>query len=162
MKSFRAETPDRSKRQASGQVTQDSIAVGFGSVVVQKQEARFREPGITVPHPRSYPPLMLDRGESRYAGHSMLGRNLSKAFRASKQGARLCPQSRAPSQGFGIGPANGLQPSDREAPCKSMTLLRSSGSPRPSPCILQIRPCGPSAPRPLLRSTVLATPGERS
>ena len=43
MKSFRAETPDRSKRQASGQVTQDSIAVGFGSVVVQ--QARGSVPG---------------------------------------------------------------------------------------------------------------------
>ena len=56
MKSFRAETLDQNKRQAPRQVTQDSIAVGFGSVVVQNHEARLREPGITVSHPRSYLP----------------------------------------------------------------------------------------------------------
>ena len=102
MKSFRAETPDRSKRQASGQVTQDSIAVGFGSVVVQKQEARFREPGITVPHPRSYPPLRLDRGESRYGGDSMLGRDLSKDFQSMQ--TRCASLSAVESAGLGSSP----------------------------------------------------------
>ena len=159
MKSFRAETPDRNKRQAPGQVTQDCRLWQRSGA-----ESRGSVPGtsITVPHPRSYPPPILDRGESRYGATQCWAGTYQKTFRASRHGARLCPQSRAPRQGFGIEPANGLQPSGCEAPCKSMTLLRSNGSPRPSPCILQIRPCGPSAPRPLLRSTVLATPGERS
>src|SRR5215469_17843271 len=79
MKSFRAETPDRSKRQAPGQVTQDCRLWQRS-----RAESRGSVPGtsITVPHPRSYPRLILDRGESRYGGHSMLGGNLSKDFQS--------------------------------------------------------------------------------
>src|SRR5215472_15597996 len=115
---------------------QDSIAVGFGSVVVQQARSSVRGTWDNRSTSKELPAsdarqrgISLQRATQCWAG------TYQKTFRASRQGARLCPQSRAPRQGFGIGPANGLQPSDREAPCKSMTLLRS---------------------------TVLATPGERS